>query len=124
MLKIRLSFLIGCAFFLLISCGGDEVEIIPDNSLDCSNITATYSGEIKSIMDKNCATSGCHNNSTQANGIDLSTYDVVKSESTQNRFLGSIKHEGGFNPMPRGSSKLPNATIDMIACWIESGSPE
>lgn len=124
MLRSLLLFLTLVMLFLLTSCGGDEVEVIPNDTLDCSTITATYSGNIKSIMDGNCATSGCHNSGTQANGIDLSTYDLVKSESSSNRFLGSIKHEGGFSQMPRGKSKLPNATIDMIACWIENGTPE
>ena len=124
MLKSPLLLLTVSTFFLLISCGGDEVEDIPDTTLDCTSITATYSGDIKSIMDGNCATSGCHNSSTQAKGIDLSTYDLVKSESTMNRFLGSIRHEGGFDKMPQGKSKLSDATIDLIACWIENGTAE
>ncbi len=112
-----------CCLLILFSCSDDEVPT-DGGALDCSGQAPTYSANIKSIVDGSCATSGCHNSSTQANGIDLSTYDLVKSESGKNNFLGSIRHESGFDRMPQGKSKLPDSTIDMIACWIENGAPE
>jgi len=123
--SLSLILILFSLILLIISCSDDEVITGGGtNNLDCSATTPTYSTDIKSIMDSNCATSGCHNSTTQASGIDLSSYDKVKSESAKNRFLGSIRHESGFDRMPQGKSKLPDATIDMLACWIENGTPE
>jgi hypothetical protein len=113
------------SLLFLTSCTDDELATGGGGAiLDCRGQAPTYSANIKSIMDGSCATSGCHNSSTQANGIDLSTYDLVKTESGKIRFLGSIRHESGFDRMPQGKSKLSDSTIDMIACWIENGSAE
>lgn len=91
---------------------------------DCSAITPTYTNDIKAIMDANCATSGCHNATSKAKGIDLSTYALVKSESANAKFLGSIEHKSGYNAMPQGAAKLADAHIQKIACWIEQGAAE
>lgn len=116
--------LIGLLISFLVACSSDETDPIGGDQLDCSGVTSTFTADVKSIMDNNCATSGCHNSGTQANGIDLSTYDLVKSESSRARFLGSIRHESGFNRMPQGANKLSDANIEKIACWVENGAPE
>ncbi len=89
--------------------------------LDCSKIQATYTNDVKAIMDNSCAIGGCHNTISKANGIDLSNYAVVKTEAALSRFLGSIKHQSGFDVMPRNSSKLNQTSIDKIECWIKNG---
>lgn len=91
---------------------------------DCSAINPTYTNDVKAIVDANCATAGCHNAATKASGIDLSTYSLVKSQSGQRRFLGSIEHASGYKSMPEGASKLSDVTIQTIACWIEQGAVE
>ena len=107
---------------LVFSCSSDDNSTT--GTTDCSSTSYTYTNDIKSITDASCAVSGCHNDVTRASGIDLSTFDLVKSEAGNARFLGAIRQESGFAPMPRGSSKLSDATIAIIACWIESGRPE
>lgn len=104
---------------LLLSCGKEEIE-----TFDCTGLTPTYTEDIKSIIDANCATSGCHNASTQANGINLSTYALVVSESNKARFLGAIQQVSGYDPMPKDRAKLSDANIQLISCWLENGQPE
>lgn len=93
-------------------------------TVDCTGVTPTYTADIKTIINTNCATSGCHSASAKANGLDLSTYLLVKSESSNNRFLGSINHDSGYNGMPQGAAKLSDANIKKITCWIQNGTPE
>jgi len=87
--------------------------------LKCST-TATYSMEVKSIIDRNCA-GGCHSAYKQAGGIDLSTYESLKSEAGKPRFLGALKHSALYSPMPKKSPKLSDSTINTIECWIING---
>lgn len=91
---------------------------------DCTGITPTYTNDIASVMNNSCALSGCHNSSSKSAGIDLSTYDKVKTESAKSNFLKSIKHQSGVAAMPQGLSKLSDATILNIECWINNNWPQ
>jgi hypothetical protein len=37
--------------------------------------------------------------------------------------IGSINHDNGFSPMPKGSSKLNLCNITVIQKWIDDGAP-
>lgn len=91
---------------------------------DCTGTAPTYTADVKTLLDANCATSGCHNAASKAKSIDLSTYTAAKSESSKSRFLGSIQHSSGYDAMPQGGSKLSDANIKIIYCWVQNGSPE
>jgi hypothetical protein len=105
--------------FLVISCAKD-----PISTVDCTGVTPTYTSEIRPILNASCATSGCHDAATQESNINLSSYGPASSESHNNRFLGTIQHQGGYNPMPQNSGKLSQDKIDMLTCWVQNGSPE
>lgn len=91
---------------------------------NCSGITPTYDGEIKTILDTHCAFSGCHNASSKKAGIILSDYTNAKDESTKDKFLGSVQHLKGYDDMPKDASKLDEATIQKLYCWVQNGSPQ
>ncbi|GBL35447.1 hypothetical protein EMGBS15_10420 [Filimonas sp.] len=74
-------------------------------------------------MDAHCATSGCHNASSRAHGIDLSSYTLAKNEAGSNKFLGSVQHISGYTAMPEGASKLDDTTIKTLSCWVQNGEP-
>ncbi|PHN05083.1 hypothetical protein [Flavilitoribacter nigricans] len=116
--RTNIAFAVLLSLFLG-SCGKEEIQ-----TFDCSGLTPTYTENIKSIIDANCATSGCHNATARQNGIDLSTYSLVVSESNRDRFLGSIQQISGYDAMPQGRSKLSDANIQLISCWIENGQPQ
>lgn len=94
------------------------------STIDCTGSSPTYTANVKALIDANCATSGCHSASAQANGINLSTYASTKSESSKSRFMGSIQHKSGYDAMPKGAAQLSDANIKTIYCWIENGAPE
>ena len=91
---------------------------------DCSGTTPTYTVDVKTIMDANCATSGCHSSGSKANGIDLSSYNSTKSEAGNKAFLGSMQHLSGYKAMPEGGSKLSDDQLKTVGCWIQNGMPE
>lgn len=104
---------------LVTSCKEDT----PD-TVDCSGLSPTYTSDIKAILDNNCTTSGCHNSSDLANGMDFSNYASASGISQGDRFLGAINHRSGFSAMPQNASKLSDSNIELLTCWVENGSPQ
>lgn len=91
----------------------------------CDSIAATYTKDIKAVVDANCATSGCHEDAATApKGIKLATYEQVKGAAGFPAFLKAIKHEAGVTAMPVGKPKLSDTTIMIIECWIDEGFKE
>jgi hypothetical protein len=96
--------ILGIALFLVLIFFACKKEA--GATYDCTGLTPTYTNDIKSIVNSSCAIGGCHNAASRAEGIDLSTYAKVKSESGKDRFLGAIEHRSGYEAMPQGASKF------------------
>ncbi|CAA6815839.1 MAG: Unknown protein [uncultured Aureispira sp.] len=121
MRKYQISIPLTCFLFFLLSFSSCTTETI---SYDCSAIAPTYTDNIKSIMDANCAYSGCHDATTNAHGINLSTYATVADESSRARFMGSMEHDGSYDRMPEGKAQLNTSDLEKIYCWIQNGAPQ
>ena len=78
----------------------------------------SYTQDVKPIIDLNCSTSGCHDAST-AGGYSFISYVSVSANASA--ILSVINHESGFTPMPYGTGKLADSTIQRINCWIQQG---
>lgn len=115
---IRKLIVFSVVLLIALACSKESIT-----TYTCTNITPTYTSSIKAIIDGSCAYSGCHNASSKADGIDLSTYASVKSASNSNNFLGSIQHKSGYEAMPNGAAQLADSTIQKISCWVQSGAP-
>jgi hypothetical protein len=114
------SFLaIGSFFLFAESCKPKKELAKTEASTKCKTVY-TYTEHIAPIMQQHCAGS-CHSAVKKAYGIDLSTYEMVSEEAAKKRFMGSLRHEGVYPKMPKKAEKLDDATLDMIACWIETG---
>lgn len=72
----------------------------------------SYSASIDSIIDTNCAISGCHNGSQFP---DFRNFNNVQANAAQ------IKTLTGNRTMPEEGS-LTQTEIDMIACWVDDGA--
>jgi hypothetical protein len=90
----------------------------------CSSKTITYTSHIKTLMQSNCAISGCHDSKTRAKAIDLSTYALIKKEAVTQNFMGSINQELSYSSMPLRKNKLNQDSINVIYCWIKNGMPQ
>ncbi len=90
----------------------------------CDTVSFTYLNDVEPIIKANCSFSGCHGNGSQSGGVNLKNYASVVEETQEAQFLGSIKHESGFSPMPQGRTKLTDSQIETIECWIKQNTPE
>jgi mono/diheme cytochrome c family protein len=81
----------------------------------------TYTDNVKSIIDINCATA-CHTSVKPSGGIDLTTYEKVRQESLEGNLIPAIQHAKGVKPMPRRADKLNEATIQIMVSWVAGGA--
>jgi hypothetical protein len=112
-----------CFMAFIFSCTKEDVATTTANT-DCAGTTPTYTANVKAILDKSCATAGCHAATKPANGIDLSSYAASKTASAKASFLGSINHASGYDAMPIGAAKFDAATIKTLTCWVKNSSPQ
>ncbi|MBK8670408.1 MAG: hypothetical protein IPN89_13545 [Saprospiraceae bacterium] len=116
----RISSVLFCCAFLIVSCSKDETT-----TNDCTGVTPTYTNDIAAIYNASCATAGCHSGAFPADGLDLSSYAKAKSASLNNsKVLSSMKHASGVKAMPQGAAKLSDDKIKKVECWIKNGAPE
>ena len=99
------------------SCSSDSLEDLVDPLPDDSTMI-TYKENVKSIIDQSCATSGCHNASTNSGNLTLENYTQVKDAFQNRNALGRM--ESTSNPMPP-TGNLPSTTISTIKKWKEQG---
>ncbi|MBC7411367.1 MAG: hypothetical protein H7331_02800 [Bacteroidia bacterium] len=107
-------------FVTIIACKKTSTS----TTYDCAKIIPTYTTDIKPIMDLNCATSSCHSASAKTNGKDYSSYASTKALATDKAYLGSMQHLSGYDAMPKNASKLSDANLQKIYCWIQNGMPQ
>jgi len=91
------------------------------NCNTCDTSVYTYSGAVQGIMSNNCIS--CHSGSLQNGGVDLSTYNGVKTVALNGKLIGTITHSVGFSPMPQGANQLSDCNITQIQKWIDAGVP-
>lgn len=110
----------------------DQVDLIAQwinegaqNTTNCSNrcdtSSYTYSSAVRPILDLHCI--GCHNNSTQNGGVDLTTYTGVQTVAVNGKLAGTINWDPGYPPMPQGGTQLSECNITQIMKWITAGAP-
>jgi len=125
MLKMKLSYILlflTVGLVVIISaCTKDTVTNVEGM---CDTSAVTYSSDVADILNASCAITGCHVSGSQT--PLMSDFASASAASTAPNFLGAIKHEAGFTPMPfpPGSSQLEPCKIEMLEAWVEAGSPE
>ncbi|HEX6222828.1 MAG TPA: hypothetical protein VFZ52_00360 [Chryseolinea sp.] len=101
---------------------GNHIITVKDNN-NCTvtlsitipqgNSGTSWTNDIKPIMEKNCAISGCHNGVSRSN--NFSEYASAKLHSK------NIKSKTQDRSMPFDGSLSQNQ-IDLIACWVDDGA--
>ena len=86
----------------------------------CDTNSFTFSAAINPILQQNCI--GCHNNSLQSGGVNLSTYSGASVVAQNGRLLGAIKHQSGYAPMPQGGAQLQSCKIKQVEKWVAAGA--
>lgn len=91
------------------------------NCSTCDTSVFSFTAAIQPIMQTNCV--GCHSGSLLSGGVDLSTYNGVKTVAVDGRLYGAITHASGYVPMPQNAAMLSDCNISQIARWIAAGAP-
>ncbi len=122
-MKLNKITVLGVSLILLLTLGSCyydvEEEIYPKT--DCNTTNITYSMDIVAVLQSNCYV--CHSQAANQGGITLEGYNNLKSYVDNGRFLGAIKHDAGYSPMPQGAPQLPDCQIAQIEQWISDGAP-
>jgi len=119
----HLKLIVSFAFILLLfaNCTNDSSA---DLTQGIGVNDATYTLNVKSIIDNNCIM--CHA-ATPVNGapMPLTTYAQVK-DAIQNRPLIEriSRAQGEPGMMPNGGTRLPQNSINIIIKWQEDGLQE
>ncbi len=102
---------------------GSYVVVVKDSE-DCQKVISitvprgntgvSFTNDIESILETNCALSGCHGSGTGTR--DWTNFSNVQSKAAQ------IKTRTGNKTMPIGGLTLTQQQIDLIACWVDDGA--
>ena len=78
----------------------------------------SFNASVKSIIEANCAISGCHVAGTGR--ADFTQFSVIKNRaSTIQNYTQS-----GFMPPQSSGKQLSSSQIAAIACWVKDGAPQ
>lgn len=79
----------------------------------------TYWRTIRPLMNNYCV--GCHQPTVKSGGIDLSSYDSVRTHASSAAFMKSIYQTSGTSAMPPTIGKMSPMRIYQIEKWIREG---
>ena len=104
--------------FLILSLGVILLFSCKKAAVDCVDTNYTYNADVKSVMDKNCNVSGCHNSGSSSG--DFTTYAKLKPYLDSGMFNERVFVVGD---MPKNRLfTFKNKSI--LQCWMENGFKE
>ena len=106
--------------------GGGGINPPPPTS-NCSPDTVYFVNEIQPIISSNCTMSGCHDNITHADGVNLTTYTnimryVVPGNAAESKLYKVIMKTGEDQMPPPPMSPLTQEQKNKIYKWISQGA--
>ena len=97
----------------------NEVELYPQ-PIECDTTNVTYNATIAPIMNNSC--NGCHSSSAPSANVITDTYEGVKVIAENGKLWGTLNHEQGYSPMPKGFPKLNDCDLTKINIWLNNGA--
>lgn len=80
-----------------------------------------FSDDVMPILASSCAYSGCHDDTTREEGINLSSYQNLKATISGALLLQIIQETGDDIMPPDPAPKLSSNQINTIKKWVEQG---
>lgn len=108
--------------FVMQSCYYDNEEDLYPNPPECDSINVSYSEDVWPIIATNCTS--CHSGGAPAGNVYLDNYDNIVVAADNGSLMGTIKHENGYSPMPKGGGMLSECSIATIQRWVDDGTPD
>jgi hypothetical protein len=106
---------------LISSCYYDNEEELYGTDGNCDVSSVKFSTDIQGIFNNACL--GCHSAQANLGNVNLSDHANTIKYVNNGSLLGSVKHDSGFSPMPKGSPKISSCNIAKIEAWIAAGAP-
>ena len=99
----------------------------PPATVSCSPDSVYFFNEIQPIISSNCTMSGCHDNVTHADGVNLTTYAnilryVIPGNAGGSKLIRVINRTDEERMPPPPASPLTQAQKDKIYKWINQGA--
>jgi uncharacterized protein YceK len=123
-MKMKKTFLALVGIAILSGCYFDKEDKLypkPSTSL-CDTTSVTFTATVLPIMMQGCATSACHDATSQSGGYNLTTYTGVKVAVDDGKLVGCIRQQSGFDAMPKSAAKLDDCSINKVARWVNLGA--
>ncbi|MBK6774974.1 MAG: hypothetical protein IPG74_03685 [Flavobacteriales bacterium] len=115
---MRKSAIAFMAMLLLAGCYYDKAEVLYPGSF-CDTANVTYSGTAKSILETNCAISGCHVSGGTGPG-NFTSYADVKQRVDNGTFRILVLENRTMPP----SFSLSSCELEQLSIWLDAGAPE
>ena len=119
-MKNKVKFMLPFFTFIVLACTNvSESDLTNEEPIGI----ITYNSNIKSLIDSNCLS--CHSDPTR-NGapFSLTNFEQVSVRAENGSLLRALNKQTGEAVAMPPSGRLPQATIDLIAQWIEDGQLE
>lgn len=110
------------------ACSADELPE-PPTGADCDQVEVSYDLNIKELIDRSCAYSGCHLDSAPGR---YANYEGLLNNLQEGKFeqrVITLRADPilGMPPnnAPEGRPKdLSEEELNLIRCWLDKGFPE
>ena len=86
----------------------------------CDSDKRSFEADVYPIIANQCL--GCHQPTNNLGSINLIDFDHVRTFAITGQLIGSIKHTGGYTPMPETALKMTECEIATIHNWIVDGA--
>lgn len=121
--------------FLAITCKHEIPGVVnpgnvittPSQTSNCSADTVYFANEILPLINSNCATSGCHDAISRKEGIDLSSYNKIRSyikpfNAADSKLFEVIMKNNDDRMPPSPMPPLDAAQKAKLQKWINQGA--
>jgi uncharacterized protein YceK len=113
---VSLAILSGCYF-------DKEDKLYPKPTTNlCDTTSVKFAADVLPIMMQGCATSACHDATSQSGGYNLTNYAGVKVAVDDGKLVGCMRQESGFDAMPKSAAKMDDCLINKVARWVNLGA--
>jgi hypothetical protein len=123
-------FLLAAIFISLYACKNDNLEdihpeIFNPPATPCDTAGMTYDADMKPLFLSKCGSdrTACHK-APNTQDVNLDNFTDARDLAVNGDIMGSVLHQGGYQPMPDGGGMLDQCSINKIQNWIDRGCPE